>query len=314
MPVSSNVIGIDTMMSPTLLLPTLAPSSTTSATNSCPITTSRVRSIMRGRIAASSVAADAESSLIWTIRSPCCNACRSDPQMPHASVRTNTWPACGTGSGTSSTTRPLLRITAARTICECSAVTNVVALDDVHALDVATAALLAGEPVVLPTDTVYGIAALPTATDSLYALKGRPASIPIAVLVESLGQVDDILDVPEVALRLAERFWPGPLTIVLRRRDADETLGVRCPNDDFVRALAGRVGPLSVTSANRHGEATPATVAEVLAVLAGPVPLAIDGGPCVGIASTVVDAAGPEIGIIRAGPISAEEIEAVALR
>jgi L-threonylcarbamoyladenylate synthase len=101
---------------------------------------------------------------------------------------------------------------------------------------------------------------------------------------------------------------------VLRRLDAPDTLGVRCPDRDFVRALAGRVGPLSVTSANRHGEATPATVEEVLAVLAGPVPVAIDGGRCGGVASTVVDVTGPEPVILRAGPISAEQIEAVALR
>lgn len=188
------------------------------------------------------------------------------------------------------------------------------ASDDVHALDIATAALLAGEPIVVPTDTVYGIAALPTATDSLYALKGRPATIPIAVLVESLEQIEDVVEVPDVALRLARRFWPGPLTIVLRRRDADETLGVRCPDHEFVRALAARVGPLSVTSANRHGDATPSTVDKVLEVLAGPVPVAIDGGPCGGVASTVVDASGSAVALIRAGPISAEEIEAVALR
>jgi L-threonylcarbamoyladenylate synthase len=134
------------------------------------------------------------------------------------------------------------------------------------------------------------------------------------VLIESLEQIEAILDVPDVALRLAHRFWPGPLTIVLKRLEGDGTLGVRCPGHDFLRVLAGRVGPLSVTSANRHGEATPATVDEVLEVLTGPVPLAIDGGPCDGVASTVVDATGTELVIIRAGPISAEEIEAVALR
>lgn len=192
--------------------------------------------------------------------------------------------------------------------------TKLVDTDDPAALDLAADALAAGEAIVLPTDTVYGLAALPSATAPLYALKGRPESIPIAVLIESADQVVGMVEWPDAAARLADAFWPGPLTIVVRRRGADDTLGLRCPDHPFVRALAGRVGPLATTSANRHGEPTPSTVTDVLAALHGSVVLAVDGGPCGGVASTVVDVTGPKVVIVRTGPISAEQVEAVALR
>jgi tRNA threonylcarbamoyl adenosine modification protein (Sua5/YciO/YrdC/YwlC family) len=117
-----------------------------------------------------------------------------------------------------------------------------------------------------------------------------------------------------VAERLARAFWPGPLTIVLPRLDGEGTLGVRCPDHDFIRALARRVGPLAVTSANRHGEPTPASAAAAAAALTGDVRLVIDGGACAGVASTVVDATGPEVTIVREGPITPEQVRAAALR
>jgi L-threonylcarbamoyladenylate synthase len=140
-------------------------------------------------------------------------------------------------------------------------VTNYVEIGDAGALDEAEAALRAGLPIVLPTDTVYGLAALPSATTTLYELKGRPESIPIAVLVDSFEHAQRLVETPAVAERLAQAFWPGPLTIVLNQRGAPATVGVRCPDHSFVRALARRVGPLPVTSANRHGAPTPVTAA-----------------------------------------------------
>ena len=192
--------------------------------------------------------------------------------------------------------------------------TRFVASDDPTALDAAEAALRAGEAIVLPTDTVYGLAALPTSIDALYALKGRPQSLPIAVLVESLGQAASVVFVPDVGERLARAFWPGPLTLVLPRIDGEGTLGVRCPADGFIHRLAERVGPMAVTSANRHGEATPITADAAAASLTGDVALAVDGGPCHGEPYTVVDATGPGLNIIRAGPITEEQIQAAALR
>lgn len=186
-------------------------------------------------------------------------------------------------------------------------------LHDPSALDAAEEALRAGAAIVLPTDTVYGLAALPDHVDQLYRLKGRPDSVPIAVLIESVEQARTLVRVPAAAERVAAALWPGPLTLVLETLDGQSTLGVRCPDHQFVRELARRVGPLSTTSANRHGEVTPPTAAAAAAALDGVVALVIDGGPCHGVASTVVDACDETLTILREGPISAEQVRAAAL-
>jgi L-threonylcarbamoyladenylate synthase len=191
---------------------------------------------------------------------------------------------------------------------------ELIALDDPRAVDAAEAALRAGEAIVVPTDTVYGLAALSSSIDVLYALKGRPESVPIAVLVESFDQAAAVVTMTGTAERLARAFWPGPLTIVGSRLDGAGTVGVRCPDHAFVRDLAARVGALAVTSANRHGEATPPEARAAAASLTGDVSLIVDGGPCGGVASTVVDATQPELTIIRAGPITEEQLRVAALR
>lgn len=191
---------------------------------------------------------------------------------------------------------------------------NFVVISDPAALDRTVTALRDGGAVVLPTDTVYGVGTLPDQVDQLFALKGRPDSVPIAVLVGSVDQARSLVAVPDAARRLADAFWPGPLTIVLERLDGDGTLGVRCPDHPFVRAVADELGPLAVTSANRHGEATPVDAAGAAAALAGDVALVVDGGPCAGTASTVVDATSDVLTVLREGPISPEQIEAAALR
>lgn len=193
-------------------------------------------------------------------------------------------------------------------------VPNLLAVDDPTALDAAAVTLRAGASIVLPTDTVYGLAALPSSIENLYALKGRPESLPIAFLVESADQAADVVAMSGVAGRLARAFWPGPLTIVVRRHDGSGTLGVRCPDHIFVHLLARQVGPLAVTSANRHGEVTPADARDAAASLTGEVALVIDGGSCAGRASTVVDTTGPDLAIVRVGPITEEQIRAAALR
>ena len=186
-------------------------------------------------------------------------------------------------------------------------------VDDPDAIDVTAAALAGGGVVVLPTDTVYGLAALPDAVDRLYELKDRPASVPIAVLVASIEQAADLGDLSGPARRLVDAFWPGPLTVVLERRDGTGTVGVRCPDDRFVRELATRLGPLTTTSANRHGEPTPSTAAEAAGALAGSVDVVVDGGERLGTASTVVDGTAPEVPVLREGPISQDQVRAVAL-
>lgn len=185
----------------------------------------------------------------------------------------------------------------------------------------AVAVLRSGEAVVLPTDTVYGLAVVPTvpdAVDRLFALKGRPADLPIAVLVNGLGQAAALAEMPRTARMLADRFWPGALTLVLPRRpgvdlplgEPADTIGVRWPDHRLITALASEVGPLATTSANRSGSPTPAAAAEAAAALDGAVGLVLDAGPCAGVASTVVDLTGPEPVILREGTITASEVVA----
>ncbi len=195
------------------------------------------------------------------------------------------------------------------------------AIDDPDgAADLAVEALLAGDLVVLPTDTVYGLAALPgdaAAMDRLFAAKGRGASTPVAVLCADLRQAAALVDPAEEApLRaVGERWWPGPLTLVLRRRSGVDlhlgepatTVGVRVPDHPLVRAVAERVGPIAATSANRHGEPPAATAEEVLLALPE-VALAVDEGPIEGRASTVIDATARPWRVLREGPLPADEI------
>ncbi|MDH3705841.1 MAG: L-threonylcarbamoyladenylate synthase, partial [Acidimicrobiia bacterium] len=183
----------------------------------------------------------------------------------------------------------------------------------------------AGRPVVVPTDTVYGLAARADdhrAVDTIFEWKVRPADQVLAVLVASAEQAWSLGRPTPVAEALAATFWPGPLTLVLRQHpDTDlalggpsSTVGVRWPDAAFVVALAERVGPLTATSANRHGEPTPARAGEVAAQLAQPDALVINGGVIDGEASTVVDATGPDPQVLRVGPVSASAIEAVFRR
>jgi L-threonylcarbamoyladenylate synthase len=155
----------------------------------------------------------------------------------------------------------------------------------------AVAHLRAGRPVVVPTDTVYGLAVdatRPGALDRLYELKERPAELPIAVLVATVEQAAGIVEIGATARRLADEHWPGALTIVLPAHEGG-TLGVRLPAHPVPRALAARIGPLSTTSANLHGQPPPAEASAVAAVFGhAPDLLVIDGGPCPGTASTVV--------------------------
>jgi L-threonylcarbamoyladenylate synthase len=201
----------------------------------------------------------------------------------------------------------------------------ILAEDDERAVPAAVAALRAGKPIVVPTDTVYGVAvalSVPGATKELFALKDRPAQTPIAVLVGSLAQALDLVEAPAPPVaRLLDALWPGPLTVVLARRDDvtvdiggdGTTVGVRCPDHDLLRRLTAEVGPLATTSANRHGEPTPETASAAAAALTADVALVIDGGACRGTASTVVDGTDPALPVLRVGPISPEQVLAAAL-
>ena len=181
------------------------------------------------------------------------------------------------------------------------------------------ATLRRGGVVVLPTETVYGLAALAAdreAIERLFVLKGRPDSKAIAVLV---GDLDQARALTTDDLDRCARWWPGPLTAVVNRSPdaalylgADvTTIGVRCPDHGFVRRLALKLGPIAATSANRSGEPTPATAAEVAAAFPE-VTLVVDGGPRTGMPSTVVDLTVHPPRILRAGPVTADALGAVA--
>ena len=187
------------------------------------------------------------------------------------------------------------------------------------AVAAALAALQAGEPVGVPTDTVYGLAADAADADAiqrLFELKERPADRSIAVLVGDLAAAETLVEFTAEARRLAERFWPGPLTIVSARRPeapshlgTGATIGVRLPDDDIMQAIAG-TAPLAVTSANLHGGPTPST-AQGVAELFPALSLVVDGGPRPGRSSTVVDMTGATPAVLRQGPVSLDAILAV---
>jgi L-threonylcarbamoyladenylate synthase len=188
------------------------------------------------------------------------------------------------------------------------------------AIDAAAAILRAGGIAGVPTDTVYGLAADPFragATDRLFKVKRRPRTFELPVLVADVDQALTLAAaVPVAAARLMERFWPGPLTVVLPRRpdlnadlgSDDATIGVRCPNHPVPLALCRAVGPMATTSANRHGE-EPLTTALELAQRLGPsVEVVLDCGPCCGSPSTVVDCTGGDPHLIRHGRLSWEAV------
>lgn len=198
--------------------------------------------------------------------------------------------------------------------------TRVLSAASPEALARAHEALRDGLPVAFPTDTVYGIGAdlhNPQAIEQLFAVKGRPAQKAIAALLGDTAALNEVAaSLNQAALRLAERFWPGALTIVVQRRldlpdnlSSDLTIGVRMPDHPVALALLRLAGPLAVTSANLSGGANTTTAQEVLDQLRDRIPLILDGGRTRGgQPSTVVDCTTDEPRILRAGPITSEMI------
>lgn len=183
-------------------------------------------------------------------------------------------------------------------------------------------ALSRGELAVIPTDTVYGVAAHlqnQAAVDGLFAAKGRPRDNPLPVLVASAADLEGIAVPDERAVRLARRFWPGPLTIVLPRDPhftidlggRGDTVAVRVPALDAARELLAKTGPLAVTSANITGGWAAATVAEARAALGHAVSVFLDAGRAEGRPSTILSLTGtPQV--LREGALPSEEVLAAA--
>ena len=184
--------------------------------------------------------------------------------------------------------------------------------------------LSSGGLVAFPTDTVYGVAALPWDVDAvaqLYEAKKRPCSKPIPLLLSDAEYVDQVAQPTSVVERLAERFWPGGLTLVLRKKERvpdvvtpRPTVAVRIPDLPLARAIIREAGGvLAVTSANISGQPSPVTAEEVVRQLGGRIELVVDGGTCPGgVASTIVDCTTSPPRILRRGPISEGDIEAAA--
>lgn len=180
--------------------------------------------------------------------------------------------------------------------------------------------LLDGGVVLLPTDTVYGLAVHPErpgAKAKLFAMKGRPGDRNLPVMVASVADLEKIgVIVTEAARRLFAAFAPGPITVAMGLDigmtpdwlDGRVEVGVRIPADPALLALLDAAGPLLVTSANRHGRETPATAVEVLAGLVEPPDLVIDGGPRPVVPSTLVNCNLPRPEIERLGVVTAQDI------
>jgi len=184
-----------------------------------------------------------------------------------------------------------------------------------------------GQPVAVPTETVYGLAADASwdqAVAAIYAAKRRPAFNPLIVHVGDLTMAAEIASLPPLALRLAESFWPGPLTMVLKRRDDARiarlataglpTVALRMPAHPVIRALIGATGkPLAAPSANASGAISATRAEHVAHSLAGRVPLVLDGGATeVGIESTIIAIEADRLRLLRPGGLTVDALEAVA--
>lgn len=175
----------------------------------------------------------------------------------------------------------------------------------------------------MPTETVYGLGANaenPAAVARVFEVKGRPPSHPLIVHIGGAEHLDDwVEDVPATARLLAERFWPGPLTLVLRRgrrvpleaTGGLETVAVRVPDHPVALSLLSAFGGgVAAPSANRFGSVSPTTASHVRAELGDAVDFVLDGGPCqVGVESTIVDATGEVPSVLRPGGVTREDIE-----
>lgn len=193
------------------------------------------------------------------------------------------------------------------------------------ALDEAVAAVSRGALVVLPTDTVYGIGAdafTPPAVQALLDAKGRGRQMPPPVLMPDVRTLDGLAaDVPADARALAEAFWPGGLTLIVRAQpslawDLGETHGtvaLRVPDHPSALALLRRTGPMAVSSANRTGSPAAVTAQDAYDQLGDSVALYLDAGDAPGqVASTIVDATGPTLRLVRAGALTLEQLREVA--
>lgn len=192
------------------------------------------------------------------------------------------------------------------------------------ALDRAAALLRAGELVAFPTETVYGLGADATNDDAvaaIFAAKGRPRFNPLIVHLSRADQAERLVEIDGRAALLMQRFWPGPLSLVLRRAPRCpisllasaglDTVALRVPAHPLAQELLRLVDrPIAAPSANRSGRVSPTTAEHVLSELDGHIAAVLDGGPCrVGVESTVIDLSGRTPLLLRPGGVAVEDLE-----
>lgn len=191
---------------------------------------------------------------------------------------------------------------------------------DRESLDLAVEALERGGVIAIPTDTVYGLACCPQyddAIDRIYAIKRRPSALELSLLVPDASSLAGVVTMNARAERLAERFWPGAVSLIVSAREPQRyaiprtgaTLSVRVPAHDLLRALLFRVGPLASTSANHHGQKPAATADDAMKYCGSECDYVLDGGPADGRASTIIDCTTEVPRVLRSGPIGDDELE-----
>lgn len=195
-------------------------------------------------------------------------------------------------------------------------------------LENAAARVRRGDLVAFPTETVYGLGAdadNPVATAKIFAAKGRPADHPLIVHLANASQMTDwAKEIPAEAWKLAEAFWPGPLTLILKRSSRAHdgvtgglpTVGLRVPSHPVAQALLKQSGcAIAAPSANRFGHVSPTKAEHVRAEFGAELPCILEGGDCqVGLESTIVDCSSEHLSILRPGGIAAAAIERVLQR
>lgn len=191
----------------------------------------------------------------------------------------------------------------------------------------AAALLRRGEAVGMPTETVYGLACdagNPDAVRKVFEAKGRPADNPLIVHIQDIAEWQPLVkEITPLAMRLAERFWPGPLTIILPRSERIpaitagglDTVGVRFPAHPVAQAMIREAGiPLAAPSGNRSGSPSPTTSAHMLADMDGRIPAIVEGGACIcGVESTVIALDDEQtVRVLRPGFVTPEQLQTVA--
>lgn len=196
---------------------------------------------------------------------------------------------------------------------------------DPTAIPQAAELLRQGEVVGIPTETVYGLAANaynPEAVTRIFAAKGRPQDNPLIVHIADWEQISEVAErVPEQAIALAKAYWPGPMTMILPKKDSIpmvtsaglNTVGIRLPSHPLAREIIRAAGvPLAAPSANTSGRPSTTTAQHVMEDLGGRIAAVVDGGPCsVGVESTVISLCGNKPRLLRPGGISLEQLRAV---